>query len=120
CALPISYAEVIEAWPIVATLALGLSLAGAAVPPPAAAGWLVPMDEHQTDHLRAYGLAYWVLTRGQKCEWLLNYRGGSFLMKDDPAFEREANLRGVTIQPMGGADEAAMRAEVADNNMESV
>jgi hypothetical protein len=101
-------------------LALGLSLAGAAAPPPAHAGWLIPMDEHQTDHLRAYGLTYWVLTRGQKCEWLLNYRGGSFLLKDDPATEREANLRGVTIQPMGGADEAAMRAEIADNNMESV
>jgi hypothetical protein len=115
-----SYAEVMEAVPIVAMLALGLSLAGAAAPPPAHAGWLVPMDEHQTDHLRAYGLTYWVLTRGQKCEWLLNYRGGSFLLKDDPATEREANLRGVTIQPMGGADEAAMRAEIADNNMESV
>ena len=115
-----SYAEVIEAWPIVAALSLGLSIAGAAAPPPAHAGWLVPMDEHQTDHLRAYGLAYWVLTRGQKAEWLLNYRGGSFLLKDDAATEREANLRGVTIQPMGGADEAAMRAEIADNNMESV
>ena len=115
-----SYAEVIEAWPIVVALALGLSLAGAAAPPPARAGWLVPMDERQTDHLRAYGLAYWVLSRGQKCEWELNYRGGAFLLKDDAATEREANLRGVAIQPMGGADEAAMRAEIADNNMESV
>ncbi len=117
-----SYAEVIEAWPVAVALGLGLglSLAGAVAPPPAHAGWLVAMDEHQSDHLRAYGLAYWVLTRGQKCEWLLNYRGGSFLLKDDPATEREANLRGVAIHPMGGAAEAAMRLEIADNNMESV
>src|SRR5262249_24516042 len=91
-----SYAEVIEAWPIVATLALGLSLAGAAAPAPARAGWLVPMDEHQTDHLRAYGLAYWVLARGQKCEWLLHYRRRSFLLKDDPRTDTEANQRGGT------------------------
>ncbi len=116
-----SYAEVIEAWPFIALL--GLSLAAGATAggaAPAEAKLLVPMDDHQTDHLKAYGLTYWVLTRGQKAEWLLNYRGGSFLLQDDPATEREANVRGVALEPMNGAAEAAMRAEVADNNMEVV
>ena len=116
-----SYAEVIEAWPFVALLGLSLT-AGTALlgATSAAAKVLVPMDEHQTDHLKAYGLTYWVLTRGQKAEWLLNYRGGSFLLQNDPATEREANVRGVSTEPMDGAAEAAMRAEVADNNMEVV
>jgi len=103
-----------------AGVALGLALAAALAAAPAAAKILVPMDDAQTDHLKAYGLAYWVLAKGQTAEWLLNYRGGSFLLADDPATEREANLRGVALEPMGGAAEATMRAEVADNNMEAV
>jgi hypothetical protein len=99
---------------------LVLALAAALAAAPAAAKILVPMDDAQTDHLKAYGLAYWVLAKGQTAEWLLNYRGGSFLLADDPATEREANLRGVALEPMGGAAEATMRAEVADNNMEAV
>jgi len=87
---------------------------------PAQAKWLVPMDDRQTDHLKAYGLTYWVLQQGQKAEWLLNYRAGSFLLPGDPAIEREANVRGVALEPMGGGAEAAMRAEIADNNMEAV
>jgi hypothetical protein len=112
-----SYAEVLEAWPIAVLLASALTLGA---PAPAAAKTLVPMDDTQTDHLKAYGLTYWVLGRGQKAEWLLNYRGGSFLLPDDPATEREANVRGVSTEPMGGAAEATMRAEIADNNMESI
>jgi hypothetical protein len=92
----------------------------ALAPTGAAAKWLVPMDARQTDHLKAYGLAYWVLEQGQKAEWLLNYRAGSFLLPAEPAIEREANVRGVALEPMGGADEAAMRAEIADENMEAV
>ncbi len=87
---------------------------------PAQAKWLVPMDDRQTDHLKAYGLTYWVLQQGQKAEWLLNYRAGSFLLPDDPGIEREANVRGVALEPMDGGAEAAMRAEIADNNMEAV
>jgi hypothetical protein len=87
---------------------------------PVSARLLVPMDETQTDHLKAYGLTYWALSRGQKAEWLLNYRGGSFLLADDPATQREANLRGVSLEPIGGSAEAAIRAEIADNNMESI
>jgi len=113
-----SYAEVVEVLPIVVAMALALAmLAGAAS---ARAGLLVPMDDKQTDHLKAYGLAFWSLSRGDKIEWLLNYRGGSFLVPEDQALQREANVRGVSFEPMGAAAEAAMRAEIADNNMESV
>jgi hypothetical protein len=110
-----SFAEIVELWP--AVLALGL-LAGAAAP--ARARLLVPMDDAQANHLKAYGLTFWVLEQGGKAEWLLNYRGGSFLLPDDAATEREANIRGVSAQPVSGSDEAAIRAEIADNNMESV
>ena len=114
-----SWAEVIEAWPVAFLLAAALA-AGALAPAPARAKWLVPMDDAQTDHLKAYGLTYWVLEQGHKAEWLLNYRAGSFLLPDDPAIERQANVRGVTLEPMSGSGEAAMRALIADNNMESI
>jgi hypothetical protein len=114
-----SWAEVIEAWPVAFLLATSLVL-GAAAPALAQGKWLVPMDDRQTDHLKAYGLTYWVLTQGHRAEWLLNYRAGSFLLPGDAAIEREANVRGVALEPMSGAEEAVMRAEIADNNMESV
>ena len=112
-----SYAEVLEALPAAIGLALALAVCGATA---AHAKLLVPMDDKQTDHLKAYGLTYSVLLRGQKAEWLLNYRGGSFLLADDPVTAREANVRGVTVEPIGGSDEAAIKAEIADNNMEVV
>ena len=109
-----SYAEVLEVLPIV--LLAGLAFA----PTPARAKTLIPMDDRQTDHLKAYGLTYWALNHGQKGEWLLNYRGGSFLMADDPTTLREASIRGVTTEPVSGAAEASIRAEIADNNMEAI
>ena len=54
---------------------------------------LIPMDLTQTDHLKAYGVAYWVLQHGINVEWLLNYRDGSFLMDAFPELERECRLR---------------------------
>ncbi len=108
-----SYAEVVDLWPFVLALAL---LAPAA----AHAKLLVPMDDAQANHLKAYGLTFWVLQRGGTCEWLLNYRGGSFVLPEDAATVREANIRGVTTAPLGGADEATIRATMADENMEAV
>ena len=43
---------------------------------------IIPMDDTQTNHLKAYGIAYWVLENQQEVDWLLNYRGGSFLIKN--------------------------------------
>src|SRR6185369_11374937 len=80
----------------------------------------VAMDDHQTDHLKAYGLTYWVLGRGQRAEWLLNYRGGSFLLEEGEATEREANIRGVSFERLSGSQEASIRAQIADENMDAV
>jgi hypothetical protein len=115
-----SHAEIVEALPLAFALGAALALGAGAWPSAAQAKLLVPMDEKQTDHLRAYGLTFWTLVKGQTAEWLLNYRGGSFLLDDDPATVREANVRGVWLEPIGGAAEAQIRAEIADNNMESV
>ena len=81
---------------------------------------LVPMDRTQANHLKAYGLTYSVLERGGRAEWLLNYRGGSFLLGDTDATRRGAALMGVTVQPIDAPDEARMRAEISSSNMEAV
>jgi hypothetical protein len=88
---------------------------------PVAAQWLlVPMDRGQANHLRAYGLTYWALEQQQRAEWLLNYRGGSFLLPDDPGIRREAALRGVSTEAMDASAEARMRATIASSNMDAV
>src|SRR5678816_3405004 len=81
---------------------------------------LVPMDLTQSNHLKAYGLAYFALTKELQVEWLLNYKGGSFLIPDTQDIELEARLRNVTFQPVSGAEVAQIQAEIANNNMESV
>ncbi|MEK7315835.1 MAG: asparagine synthetase B, partial [Candidatus Eisenbacteria bacterium] len=81
---------------------------------------LVPMDAGQADHLRAYGLVYWALERGVHGEWLLNYRGGAFLLPDLASLPEEALIRGVTIESVNDADVAKIQAEIADNNMETI
>ncbi|TDJ70536.1 MAG: asparagine synthetase B [Planctomycetota bacterium] len=98
-------------------LVVGLLLAGA----PVQAQWLlVPMDRGQQNHLRAYGLTYWALEQEDKVEWLLNYRGGSFLLQDRADVRREAAFRGVTIETMDPSAEARMRATVEASNMEAI
>lgn len=90
-------------------------------PAPAEAQFiLVPMDRTQTNHLKAYGLTYWTLEQVGSAEWLLNYRGGSFLLPDVGSVRREAALRGVSVQPISGADEASIRGIIARSNMEAV
>jgi hypothetical protein len=81
---------------------------------------LVPMDRDQVNHLKAYGLTYWLLERGETAEWLLNYRGGAFLLPDHEAVRREAALRGVAIEPLSADGATRMRATIAQGNMESV
>lgn len=53
-----------------------------------AAYLLIPMDDTQKEHLKAYGLTYWVLANGGKADWLLNYRGGSFCFQYFESFEK--------------------------------
>ncbi len=81
---------------------------------------LVPMDRAQANHLKAYGLAYWVLQQNGRAEWLLNFQAGSFLLPDTDGTRTKAALMGVTIQPVGIADEARIRGIIAQSNMESV
>ena len=59
---------------------------------------LIPMDDAQKNHLKAYGVAFWALQREVEVTWLLNYRGGSFMMKYADILERECRLRGVTAE----------------------
>ena len=64
---------------------------------------LVPMDESQTNHLKAYGVTYWVLNSGLECEWLLNYRGGSFSLPFNKVIENELVIRGISYEAISDA-----------------
>ncbi len=81
---------------------------------------LVPMDGDQNNHLKAYGLTYWTLERGVSAEWLLNYRSGSFLLRDRADVRREAALRGVTADPVTAGEVARIHKELEDGNMERI
>ena len=81
---------------------------------------LIPMDDGQTNHLKAYGLTYNALKNGVQAEWLLNYRGGSFLLPDAPELRRRAALDGISVEPVNDAQLASIRREIAAGNMESV
>jgi hypothetical protein len=88
--------------------------------PAAAQRLLVPMDDAQTDHLKAYGLMYNALVEKQTGEWFLNYRGGSFLLPDTPDLRRRAALDGIRVEPISLVELARVRAEIASSNMEAV
>ncbi|HET6569175.1 MAG TPA: asparagine synthetase B [Rhodothermales bacterium] len=77
---------------------------------------LIPMDEHQADHLKAYGVAFWVLEQGSTVDWLLNYRGGSFLTAATPELEQELRVRGVSFEELDGAQSAQVMAEVENES----
>jgi len=81
---------------------------------------LIYMDLKQTDHLKAYGIAYWALERSIPVEWLLNYRGGSFLLDYYPAVERELRLRGVSFSNVSAADASQIYGEIEATNMDVV
>ena len=81
---------------------------------------LLPMDEAQANHLKAYGLAYDAIKRGGHTEWLLNYRGGSFFVPDDGVVRRNATLAGVTVEGVAGAQELAIRGAIEQGNMDAI
>ncbi|MBK8165597.1 MAG: asparagine synthetase B [bacterium] len=86
-----------------------------------AADWLLlPMDLAQRNHLRAYGVAFHALENGDRVTWLLNYRGGSFLLADTQRTRLDSRLLGVDFEPIGDADLATIRATVAQENMDEV
>lgn len=101
-------------------LVLLLALVLGFVRPAHAQYLLLPMDDGQRNHLKAYGVTYQALKAGQKAEWLLNFRGGAFLLPDAPDLRKRAALDGVTVEPYTDANVAAARAEIAGANMDAV
>ena len=81
---------------------------------------LIPMDDSQTNHLKAYGLAYITLKNDTEIDWLLNYRGGSFLVEYTPKLENECLVRGISFEVISDADVQNLKREITnpDVNME--
>ena len=80
------------------------------------------MDDKQTNHLKAYGVAYWELKADREVDWLLNYRGGSFMMNYSTVLERECRLRGVSYDVISDANSKAIVNQIShpDVNMDVV
>ena len=87
------------------------------------AAWLlIPMDNTQKNHLKAYGIAYWVLDKGVEIQWLLNYRGGSYLMPYNELFDNECTIRGVTSMVLTDVQASSIRQQIMepDVNMDII
>jgi hypothetical protein len=74
---------------------------------------LIPMDEKQTNHLKAYGVTYWILKTEMEVDWLLNYRGGSFMCTYHPAIQNELVIRGVSFEVISDAQANQILSEIA-------
>ena len=84
---------------------------------------LIPMDaDSQENHLKAYGITYWTLEKQQKVKWLLNYRGGSFLLPDLEEIRRECQIRGVSFEIISTSEVESILEEISSpsKNMEEV
>ena len=84
---------------------------------------LIPMDDtSQKDHLKAYGITFYSLLKGQKVKWLLNYRGGSFLLENTQDFRNECTIRGVSYEIISDTETLSILEEIASpsQNMEAV
>jgi len=84
---------------------------------------LLPMDaDSQKNHLKAYGITYWILEQQYKVSWLLNYRGGSFLLPDTENIRKECQVRGVSFEPLSEAEANLILTEISSPalNMETV
>lgn len=75
---------------------------------------LIPMDDTQKNHLKAYGIAYYALQNTVDVQWLLNYKGGSFLLSDIRKLEEECTIRGVSFQVIADVQATAILQEIAD------
>lgn len=74
----------------------------------------IPMDDTQKDHLKAYGIAFWVLEQEVEVSWLLNYKGGSFMCAHHQLIENECIIRGVTYQVIADVQASAILQEISD------
>lgn len=102
-------------WALIVSFACGMQVRASVI--------LIPMDaESQENHLKAYGITYWVLTKQQKVQWLLNYRGGSFLLPDGEPIRNECRIRGVSFEVLSDAEAEEILSTIASpsQNMEAV
>jgi hypothetical protein len=83
---------------------------------------LIPMDENQKNHLKAYGMAYWILQKDIEVDWLLNYKAGSFMFGYEQNYERELKIRGISYEIISEAQVSEILLQIAkpDVNMELV
>ena len=84
---------------------------------------LIPMDaETQDNHLKAYGITYWTLAKNLKVKWLLNYRGGSFLLPDTAQIQKECKIRGVSFEVLSDSKTESILEGISSpsKNMEAV
>lgn len=84
---------------------------------------ILPMDETtQKNHLKAYGITFWCLSKDYKASWLLNYRGGSFLLPDANEIRKECQIRGVSFEILSDAETASILEEISSpsQNMDAV
>jgi len=81
---------------------------------------LVPMDLAQTNHLKAYGLAWYALSRGVDVKWLLNYRGGSFLIPEFAGLSLEAQVRNIALERISAPQASSIYREIENSNMDIV
>lgn len=90
--------------------------------PTFSASLLIPMDDVQKNHLKSYGIAFWVLQQNRDIHWLLNYRGGSFLLPFSPEIKSECQIRGVSFEVLSDAQSRLVFEEIAspEVNMDAV
>ena len=81
---------------------------------------IIPMDQTQNDHLKAYGIAYFCLTKNTNVEWLLNYRGGSFLIDDNQFVQTECRIRGVSFEIVDASKLINIYTSIENKNMDIV
>ena len=81
---------------------------------------IIPMDQAQNDHLKAYGIAYFCLTKNTNVEWLLNYRGGSFLLDDNQFVQTECRIRGVSFDIVDANKLINIYTSIENKNMDIV
>ena len=81
---------------------------------------LIPMDAVQTDHLKAYGIVHGIIKKGITVEWLLNYRGGSFLMDSHDFISRESTLKGVALESVNAGNLSQIYVSIESNNMDII
>ena len=96
------------------TICVGVMLVCMSISGMRASQLLIPMDDSQSNHLKAYGMAFWLLEQEVEIEWLLNYRGGSFLMPNLTSLVQECVIRGISHQVIADVQAQQILVEIAD------